>query len=425
MSKYIQSQAEATEDDESEEISTEEWNAAFEQAEREMEQRRNVALPAAPQAAAAAAPEAVDRMDVEPASSEEAALEEAIAVLRGPRAQVEDAAAAPAPAEKPYNKSFRRVLFTLNNPGDFRPSFNEEKMAYMVWQVEKGKQGTEHIQGYIRFKKMQRAKAVDTMLGSKHPHLEECRGNEQQCKDYCTKEDTRVSVGEEHGTFNPDAGKQGHRSDWDAIATACKAGKPLKEIAETNIADWIRYHQGITSLHDLLAPPPPAQRPVEVMVLWGPTGVGKTHRVLSNPDLARDGGIYKVKPGRDPWGSYKGEKTIFFDEFDWEKWSVFDMNEYLDKWTTPLDCRYRNKFAEWTRVIICSNSSPMTWWPNASQPVIDAFRRRLGGGCRYVTHKEQDITESRPEPDFSPADGRLDPTQPQSPAADPNPAPQQ
>jgi len=411
MSTYIESQAEATEDEQDEEISTEEWNAAFELAERQMEQRRNMALPAAPQAAAAAAPETPGRMDVEPAS-EEAALEEALAIVRGPRAQVENAAEA---APSPYSKKFRRVLFTLNNPGDFRPVFDETKMAYMVWQIEKGAQGTEHIQGYIRFKKMPTGKAVDKMLGSKHAHLEECRGNEQQCKAYCTKEDTRVSVGEEHGTYNPEAGKQGHRSDFDAIVADCKAGKPLREIAEANASDWIRYHQGIISLHEQLAPQPPAERPVEVMVLWGPTGVGKTHRVMMNADLARDGGIYKVKPGRDPWGNYRGEKTIFFDEFDYEKWTVFQMNEYLDKWRCPLDCRYHDKYAEWTRVIICANSNPMTWWPMASQPVIDAFRRRLGGGCRYVTTREQDITELPPMPDYSPADGRVDPTQVQSP----------
>jgi len=414
MSTFIESQAEASEEgsESTGEISAAEWNAAFEQAEREMEQRRNVALPAAPQAAAAAAPEAVDRMDVEPASSEEAALEEAIAVLRGPRARAE---AGQPQAAKPYAKSFRRVLFTLNNPGDFRPVFDEARMAYMVWQVEKGKEGTEHIQGYIRFKKMQRAKAVDTMLGNKHPHLEECRGNEQQCKDYCTKEDTRVSVGEEHGTFDPEAGKQGRRSDLEAICTACKAGKPLREIAAENPSDWIRYHQGIESLHDMVAPKPPTERPVEVMVLWGPTGMGKTHRILTNADLSRDGGIYTVKPGRDPWGQYRGEKTVFFDEFNWEKWTVYDMNQNLDKWICHLDCRYKDKYAEWTRVIICANSNPLTWWPNESQLVINAFRRRLGTGCRYVTSRDQDITESRPCPDFSPEDGRIDPTQPQSP----------
>jgi len=409
MSTFIESQAEA-DDSDAEEISTDEWNAAFDLAEREMEQRRNRALPA-PEEAAAAAPASPGRMEVE---DEATMLRSAIAALRGPRAQAEGTAET-APKEKPYNRKFRRVLFTLNNPGDFRPVFDDSKMAYMVWQVEKGKEGTEHIQGYIRFKGKPRGSAIDKMLGNKHPHLEECRGNEQQCKDYCTKEDTRVSVGEEHGTFNPDAGKQGHRSDIDAIASACKEGKPLREIAAANPSDWIRYHQGITSLHEMLAPKPPASRDVEVMVLWGPTGVGKTHRVLNNADLESAGGIFKVKPGRDPWGQYRGEKAVFFDEFNWEKWTVYEMNEFLDKWRCPLDCRYHNKFAEWTRVIICANSNPMTWWPNASQPVIDAFRRRLGAGCRYVTHKEQDITESRPCPDFSPADGRVDPTQPQSP----------
>jgi len=134
MSSFIESQAEASEEgsESTGEISAAEWNAAFELAERAMEQRRNQTVPA-PTEAAAAAPESPGRMEVEEAAQ---MLQDAINQQRGPRAQAEAAAGEPAAAAKPYNKPFRRVLFTLNNPGDFRPSFNEERMAYMVWQLE-------------------------------------------------------------------------------------------------------------------------------------------------------------------------------------------------------------------------------------------------------------------------------------------------
>ena len=42
-----------------------------------------------------------------------------------------------------------------------------------------------------------------------------------------------------------------------------------------------------------------------------------------------------------------------------------------------LDARYHNKYAAWTRVVICANSSPPHWYPNEAPSLLDAFRRRL------------------------------------------------
>lgn len=293
-----------------------------------------------------------------------------------------------------------RFVFTINNPGDYRPVWDETKMAYLVWQTERAPStGTVHIQGYLRLKRKARFRTIQPLLGG-HAAIYAARGNEQQCRDYCTKEDTRVSVGEEHGDFKPDAGKQGHRSDLDSVIADCKLGKSLAVIAADHPREMIKFHAGIQVLYDLIAPQPPIQRDVKVLVMWGDTRVGKTHRVMTDELLRGDGGLFCVIPGRGPFDMYRGEKTILFDEFDYEKWSIFDMNRYLDKWQLTCDCRFHNKSAAWTRVIICANSSPMSWYPNASQPVVDAFRRRLGSGCRHVTSRLENIHELPPMPDF-------------------------
>jgi len=302
-------------------------------------------------------------------------------------------------------KQTTRVVFTINNPGVFRPAFDKGSMAYLVWQVERGEQGTEHIQGYCRFAKKLRLRTIQPLLGG-HAHVLIARGTEQQCKDYCTKDDTRISAGEEHGTFDPKAGEKGRRSDLEAIAAKCAAGQTLKVIAAAHPGDMIRYASGIAVLHELLAPKPPVERTVTVTVLWGPSGTGKTHRVRTSGSALVTGGIYVVKPGRGPWDRYQGEQTILFDEFNWNKWEIFDMNQYLDKWDCPLDCRFRDKSAAWTRVVICANSSPLTWYTNSEMEVQLAFRRRLGHGCRHVTTKYQDVALLPPCPDLSPEDGR-------------------
>lgn len=417
---FVESQCEASDMSDEEfstiELSQAEWDEAMRQSE---------ACRSHAPAAAAVAPAASD--PGEPQSS--ATQEERVERQHPGLGRLARAAAAASPAEaaslgevpeypaglvdlsENLEKQTTRVVFTINNPGVFVPVFDAAKMAYMVWQRERGKQGTEHIQGYVRFTNKCRLRTALALLGG-HCHVLLARGNEQQCRDYCTKEDTRIAAGEEHGTFNPEAGVKGRRTDLLQITAKCAAGVPLRQIATDHPGDWIRYHQGIESLHQQLAPEAPIQREVTVQVLWGPSGTGKTHRVRTNTVFLRTGGIYVVKPGRDPWGRYQGQATILFDEFDWTKWEIFDMNQYLDKWGTDLSCRFHDKSAAWTRVVICANSSPTTWWPNAALEVQLAIRRRLGHGCRHCVTRLQDrdynswFEGELPLPDFSPEDGR-------------------
>ena len=136
-------------------------------------------------------------------------------------------------------------------------------------------------------------------------------------------------------------------------------------------------------------------------MLWGPTGTGKTHRVLTNESLFAEG-IYTapIASTNHPFDGYSQELTIFLDEFRWENWPAELLNKIMDKWTFQLPCRYQNKQALWTRVIICSNQDPTGWYPNDDRTIRDSVRRRLGSNCRHVTSREADILELPPNPNF-------------------------
>lgn len=287
----------------------------------------------------------------------------------------------------------RQWCFTVNNPppAAARADIPTDGVSYLVFQLEEGENGTPHFQGYIRFAAKKRFSTVkrwfeeiSTFHGA---HIEKSKGSEQQNKDYCTKE-PRLEGPYEFGEFVPHYGEKGHRSDLDDIARMCKEGKPIREIAETHAGDFIRYHAGIQALHLQVAPLPPIQRDITIIVLWGPTATGKTHRFMTTyPD------IYSVKPGRDPWGQYRNQNEILFDEFDPEKWSIQDMNRYLDKWRCMLDARYTDRYAAWTLVGICANSSPTSWWMNAAPMLIDAFRRRIRGHVWLVNSQDPTLEE--------------------------------
>lgn len=285
----------------------------------------------------------------------------------------------------------RMWVFTQNNPGDWKPpaAVKNEEPKYMIWQREVAPEtGTPHIQGYVHFNKQRYMKFVKDWLVSTTVHLEKANGNEKQNHDYCSKAESRAP-GDDSGPFEvgvyDDKGGQGKRSDLQDIADDVKQGATRKDIALTYPVQFIRYHQGIQALIQEARPPPPTERDIEVVCLWGATGTGKTHRVRAAcPE------IYEVTPGRDPWGTYSGQAAIFFDEFDYQQWPIQQMNKYLDKWPCELNCRYYNKYAEWTRVAICANTPPSAWYPEVPHPLRLALFRRITNTVE-VLNKEQEV----------------------------------
>lgn len=272
------------------------------------------------------------------------------------------------------------------------PTFTPD-MAFAVWQRERcPSTGRVHVHVYVRFVGRKRFGSVKNAFARQDMHLEPCHGTEEECTNYVEKEESRIEAGARYGEYEPTEGTQGKRSDLEAIAEKCKANVNLATIAMEHPGDFIRYHSGITALHTKVAAKPPVMRQMQVTVYYGPTATGKTHRVMNTyPEC------FVVVPGRGPFDMYNGEDVVFFDEFDWTSWSIFEMNRYLDKYRLILNCRYNNRYAGWTHVVICANSSPLTWWPNAELPVVQAFRRRISGRVWRVASQQQDMATTEPE----------------------------
>lgn len=277
-----------------------------------------------------------------------------------------------------------RWCFTYNTPEDgWRPVFNGEKMDYLVWELETAPTtGRRHIQGYLRLKKRAMMETVKRLLRNS-VHLEAAKGSEGQNRDYCSKERTDGNW-EEHGVCDQNL-RQGRRLDLETVTTKVLNGEPLSEIASSHPVEWTKFHAGLTSLRNTTQELPPLKRSVRVIVLWGPTGVGKTHRCLmSYPDSTI------ISSGRDPFGAYTGGKEIVFDEFSDRDWPIRDMNRYLDCWRCKLNCRYFDKYAYWSTVMICSNTNPATWYQFEDEALRAAFFRRCTE-IIYVESKEQII----------------------------------
>lgn len=82
----------------------------------------------------------------------------------------------------------------MNNPTEFGSEYlekfwSESKATYVCGQLEKGEEGTLHLQFFVNFKNPQRCaalKKIDNKI-----HIEVVKIN-NGAHDYCMKEDTRV-----------------------------------------------------------------------------------------------------------------------------------------------------------------------------------------------------------------------------------------
>lgn len=271
------------------------------------------------------------------------------------------------------------------------PTFTQD-MAFATWQAETcPTSGRRHVHVYVRFVGKKRMSGVKNAFARQDMHCEVAQGTEEQCVAYVEKEETRLEAGARHGVYEANQGKQGRRSDLEAIAVKLQNGATLKTIALEHPGDFIRMANGIARMHEQVRPVPARERVVESSLFWGPTGTGKTHRVMHAFE-----GCYLVTQGRGPFDMYRGELCVFFDEFRWEDWTIQQMNRYLDKWRCPLSCRYTDKYAEWTHVVICANTDPLTWWPDQDLELVRSFRRRISGRVWHITSREQDIAETEP-----------------------------
>lgn len=126
----------------------------------------------------------------------------------------------------------KRWCFTVNNPGEWRPTYSAATMDYIVWEVEHVDDGTPHIQGYVRFKRTRDMASAKRLL-CERAHVEPARGSEEQNRVYCTKEGDDAEHGEQ-GVYDAQAGKQGRRTDLETVAERIRLGaNPLKYLSLT------------------------------------------------------------------------------------------------------------------------------------------------------------------------------------------------
>jgi hypothetical protein len=270
------------------------------------------------------------------------------------------------------NKTARRWVWTnfITRDGELtKPTWNLEKMTYMVYQEEKcPNTGKNHLQGFTIFRQPVRRTTVQKLLGyDKQLHCEDAKGSNDQCYQYCTKEDTRQSPPVEYG-IRPTG--TGDRTDLKRYYNELVEGNSEGKLAANHYAIFAKYPNLYTrskrALH--LEEKRSVTLKPYVEVYWGPTGTGKS-KTATEKLLAMEGAekqFYTLTDngnisGATLWAEYKGQKHVLIDEFyAWAKWH--EILKWLDRGQVQVRIHGGMVPLLAEHIIITSNLNPRQWY---------------------------------------------------------------
>jgi len=281
-------------------------------------------------------------------------------------------------------------------------ALKQSSIRYMVYQVEEGKTGKAHIQGFIHFQRPVALSTIKSRLGSKSIHVEWVI-NDEAAAEYCAKEEGRLWGPAEVGT-KPDYAKK-KVNPTEELAAMVKQGLTNAQIAEE--APWaiLRHSRGIAELrYAHLESRASSFRTVEVILLTGDAGTGKTAYAIDQSE--KDGGYFKPDLSKkDIWfNGYQGQKNLILDDFRGKSTSFDNLLRLLDGHKLELPIKGGHTYALWERVWITSNQTPAEWYQRLDDHALSEWydsetkRKEQNAFWRRVNIHCEDIDEPKAYP---------------------------
>lgn len=259
--------------------------------------------------------------------------------------------------------SAKQFMVTINNPIQplNSPPLNFESWRtapiYVIYQYEIGEQGTPHLQCYFCFKHSIRFQTLKNHFPS-NPNIQKRLGTHTQAKEYCSKEDTRVQGPWIYGTDEHIAETAGQRTDLAAVKRKLDEGCSFRVIAQEHFSDFIRYEKGFRSYKRLCTPERDWE--MEVIVLVGDTGTGKTRFVKDNYT-----DVYSVPQAKQSgcyWDGYDGQDNVLIDEMYGSRFTHGFLLQLLDRYDFCVPIHGGSVPFVSKRIFLTSNADPSEWY---------------------------------------------------------------
>lgn len=286
-------------------------------------------------------------------------------------------------------------MFTINNPGDDdRPAMYAD-VVYCCYQLERGEAETPHYQGYVLFAERKRMNQVARVPFLRRAHLEVRRGTNAEAIAYCSKEETRAGPFVEIGE-RPEVG-QGKKKILDESCKLVRAGVAVRDMPEEFDAVRVRNGRGLRELQaDLRRKEMTKFRHLDVKVLWGPTGVGKTRYAYEHFGMDQVYVLNQPAQGTNVWfDGYDKQRCLLIDDF--EGWIPYRyLLKLLDGY--PMELAVKGSFvpALYESVVITSNNAPEDWYREWQE--MGAVPAPLARRISSVMHITEPLFPAHPDP---------------------------
>ena len=248
-----------------------------------------------------------------------------------------------------------------------------EHFKYCIFQLEQGEEEqTPHFQGFISFKICKRFKTIKDALP--FAHIEKAKGSNTQCREYCSKKDTRVDGPFEIGNF----AEERERTDIKEFLELVKAGATEDELMSLYPALYLREMNKIQAIYSVNYKQYKRKcRNINVTYIYGSSGVGKTSAVRNMLGLENSFWVHHYDNAM--FTNYEFQDNLVFDEFS-GKIPITQFNMMLN--VEPIELRGLNcvKYGAYHNVYIISNYSPKELYKETqkTEPLIyQTFNRRL------------------------------------------------
>lgn len=271
-----------------------------------------------------------------------------------------------------------------------------ERVKYAVWQKEKGEQlGKEHFQIYFELDKPMRMAGARAACGewAAGMQLQKRRGTQEEAKEYCEKEETRLEGPWYHGEFVG----QGKRSDLATMGDLLtKEKKRLGEVMVSMPAAFMRNCNGARALAAAMLPQRYGrdQDMPQVIVFFGASGTGKTRTAVQDAIGGRtidvggeqvpDWSDVYLKNGSDKWwDGFEGQRNVIIDEMESGLGSVNALKGLCDRYPYSVEYKGGKSHFAARRIWITANKHPREWYNNLSLKDKQALARRFTELWRY------------------------------------------
>jgi len=229
-------------------------------------------------------------------------------------------------------------------------------------QLESGAQeGYLHWQFVVCFTKKVRLAGVKLVFGDElHAEL----SNSPAANDYVWKDETAVANTRFELGILPR--KRGCPEDWNRIRDDARSDR--LELVPADI--YIRYYGNLKRIAVDSCQPVAIER--TVVVLWGPTGVGKSRRAWEEAGLD----AYPKDPRSKFWDGYRGQSNVVIDEFRGDI-DISHVLRWFDRYPVIVEVKGSSVVLKAQKIWITSNLCPDQWYPNLDVGTRAALMRRL------------------------------------------------